>query len=846
MHDGVVQFVNRIADFVIKNRWAIIALNIVLIGVLFSFMGGRAQKAQEHVAYMTELRNNPLVFDSSHVAPSPIMNSDYHVWFDDHDENLNAFDRFQKVFAKEDQLLIVIRSKSGDLFTNENLASLKKLTDDSWSVPYISRVQSITNFNYTYVGQEIVDEEPIDADLIFDDEEEESAEDNLVVEDVIESLPLSANELKDKKALVLNDNILSKYMISKSGDLTQISLTAIIPGAFPQGFEEARASAEKLVAQITQANNDLEIKLSGTVMLNSSFFEFAMKDISSLIPIMFIFIFVVLALTLKSFWGTFLPLGVLVTSVMFPILLFVGVLEYSLTNVTMNTMQILTAVAIADSVHVLSVFYRNLRLGKSKYEAIRITIQKNFMACLITSVTTAIGFFSLVAQEIPPFQDLGLFAGTGTLYAFFASLFTMPALLAVLPIKAKAKTVEKAQKKDSVYSLLSKLEPFTFKYQRAIRLSSLILTVVSVYFLTTIIIDSNSIKYFKEGTEFRAATEYIDENIIGTNPIEFSFDSGEENGVNGPEFLKKIEKFSDYIDSHPEYNITYVASIVDVVKRLNKTLHGNQDDFFSIPDKDSVLAPGDTLSARRLIAQYLMLYSLSLPQGMDLNNQRSIDERFARVTAFQTSIPSSEQIAVADSLNAWLEREMPEVRASAIGVPVMFGNLMNKAIPGMLKSLMISLILITLTLALTFRSWKIALFSMVPNVWPLVVLFGVVGMSGYVVDLSVAIVGMITLGIAVDDTVHFLVKYIDAKYAGKNTHEAISWTFQNVGRPLFFTSIILIVGFGVLVISQFSINSNMGMLCSAVITLALFADFILLPAMLFKYDVHHTVADDEG
>ncbi len=836
MHESVVQRVNRIADFVIKRRWFIIISNLILIGVLFGLMGGRAQKAEEHVAYMANLRNNPLTFDSNHVAPPPIMNSDYHVWFDEHDKNLNAFDRFQKVFAKEDQLLIVIRSKAGDLFTNKNLGSLKKITDSSWRVPYISRVQSITNFNYTYVGIEVEDEdEEYDPELDFG--EEDAAEDNLVVEDVIESLPLNPSELTAKKELVLNDNILSKFMISKKGDLTQISLTAIIPQAFPQGFEEARASVEKLVAEISQENKDLEIKLSGTVMLNSSFFEFAMTDISSLVPIMFIFIFVILALTLKSFWGTLLPLGVLVTSVMFPILLFVGALEYSLTNITMNTMQILTAVAIADSVHVLSVFYRNLRLGKSKNEAIKITIQKNLIACLITSVTTAIGFYSLVAQDIPPFQDLGLFAGTGTLYAFFASLFTMPAILAVLPIKVKAKTVEKAQKHDSVYKVLSKLEPLTFKYQRLIRMSSLLLTIVCVYFLTTIVIDSTSIKYFKEGTEFRSATEYIDQNIIGTNPIEFSFDSGEENGVNDPEFLLKIEKFAQHIADHPEYSITYVSSITDVVKRLNKTMHGDDDAFYFIPSVDSILAPGDTLSARKLIAQYLMLYSLSLPQGMDLNNQRSIDERFARVTAFQTSISSTEQVAVADSLNAWLLREMPEVKATSIGVPVMFGHLMNKAIPGMLISLAISLFLITLTMAVTFRSIRIALFSMVPNIWPLVILFGIVGMTGYVVDLSVAVVGMITLGIAVDDTVHFLVKYIDAKYAGKDTHEAISWTFQNVGRPLFFTSIILIVGFGVLVISQFSINSNMGMLCSAVIAFALVADFVLLPAMLHKYDI---------
>ncbi len=827
-------FSTKFSEFVQRFRWAIIFVNILIFVALVGFgMGPRIAEFEAHTEYMKHVRTNPLDIDTNHVSPPPIFNGDYHVFFKDDNKDLVEFDAFQRIFAKEDNLLIVVKTKSGDIFTNENLASLKALTDGSWEVPYITRVAGLTNFNYTTVEREMLDaEEAEEAGYAY--------EDNLLVEDLVTDLPYTDKVLAHKKKLVMTDSLIPKFMISQKANLTQISLSAIIPGEFPEGFMESRAAVEALVAQVMAENPNLEIRLGGTVMLNTSFMEFAFKDMATMIPLMFLLIMIVLVITLRSFWGTVLPMLLLFSSVAFPVMLFVGVFEFYLTNVTMNVMQILVAVAIADSVHVLSIFYRELRKGTPKADAIRVTIQKNFVACLITSVTTAIGFFSMLTQEIPPFQHLGLFAGVGTLYAFYASLLTMPAVLHVLPIKASKKLIAKNQaniaKTNEVGGFYQSLQKWICKYQVSIRWTSIVILIASGGFVTTIVMDSTAVKYFEKGTEFRLATEYIDENIIGTNPIEFNFKSGEENGVYSPKFLSDIERFTNYISSHPEFEITYTSSIVDVVKRLNKTMNGDLDEFYTIPVRDSITVEGDTLSARRLISQYLLLYQLSLPQGMDLNNQLSLDNSQARVTAFIRSISSNAQLDVADSLDNWLAKEMPQYNAKATGVPIMFGHLAGVAIPGMMKGLIISLILITAVMMITFRSIKVGLFSMIPNVWPVLAIFGVVGASGYVVNLSVSIVGMITLGIAVDDTVHFIVKYLMARKQGKDKEQAISWTFQQVGIPLLFTSIILIFGFGVLIFSQFAMNSDMGMFCSAVIALALIADFIILPAFLLKFD----------
>jgi hypothetical protein len=907
-------FTTKTADFVLKYKWFIILANILLLVGLFVFgMGPRAQAFGEHIEYMKHIRKNPLDIDTTRISPPPIMNPDYHVFFEDDNPDLVAFDEFQRIYAKEENLIVVIKAKNGDIFTNENLASIREITDRSWEVPYTARVAGLANFNYTRVEREELDaEEAKDMGQEYID--------NLLVDDFVDNLPYSQAELANLKQLAHSDPLLPKFLLSKKSDLTQITLSTIIPAEFPEGFMEARQGIERLIddiqtgylthkvevitneilkdsirlelniidrlfsnhknvvtknvkliaskitsgnfSEILQAvkakypeysiiqsenefltthanlskkpNKNIEIKLGGTVMLNTSFTEFAFNDMKTMIPTMFLIIILLLLFTLRSFWGIVLPMGLLITSVLFPVFLFIGVFEFYFTSVTINVIQILVAVAIADSVHILSVFYREMRRGQTKAEAIRVTIQKNFTACLITSITTSIGFYSLILQDIPPFQDLGLLAGTGTLYAFFASLYTMPALLAVLPVRAGRNVLEVKPAEDNPF--YDKLEKWVHRHQAKIRTGSLVILAGSLFLIFQIVIDSAAVKYFKEGTEFRSAQVYIDENIIGTNPVEFNFDAGVENGVYAPEFLSKIEKFTNYIESRPELNITYSASIVDVVKRLNQTMNGNDPAFYKIPTKNKITVEGDTLYARKLISQYLLMYKLSLPQGMDLNNQLSLDDSKARVTAFMTSVSSAEQLKGIDELNQWLSKEMPEVKARGLGVPVMFGRMFLIAIPGMLKSLALSLILITMTMILTFRSIKVGLFSMIPNVWPILTLFGIIGLSGYVVNMSVAIVGMITLGIAVDDTVHFIVKYLMARRDGKDKDQAISWTMRQVGAPLFFTSIILIAGFGILMLSNFALNSDMGMFCSAIIALALVADFIVLPAFLLKFD----------
>lgn len=816
----------KIGAFVLKYRWPIIIINNLIFILLFMSLANRGKIFGEHEEYMHKIQNNPLDKEEDHYSPPPIFDADYRVWFDDDNPELLAFDDFQKVFSKEENMIIVAVAKNGDIFTNENLNSLKLLTNEAWRVPYVSRVDGLTNFNYTYVE-----------------------EDELLVEDFIPHVPLSETEMAEKKKLALEDPLIPKFLIASSAEISQIQMRVIIPEHFPSGYLEAKQAVEEMVKKITDKeipdengnlvsnpdyNPNLEIKLGGTVMLNTAFQEFAESDIKNLMPLMILFIIIVLAISLRSFWGATLPMGVLVTSVILPVALFVGVFEYSLTNATVNVMQMLIAVAIADSVHVLAIFYRGLRNGLDKKSAVIYTIEKNFLPCLITSVTTAIGFFSLMFQDIPPFVDLGLFAGTGTLYAFLATLFTLPAFLSLVPYKKREVDQEKVKEREQ--KGYEGLTSFIFKFQGYIRWTALITLLFAIYFIFQIKIDNTAVKYFADHTDFRKATAYIDDNIIGVNPVEFQFNSGSDNGIYDPAFLKKIESFQSYIEDHPEFKMTYVSSIVDIIKRINKTMHGNDPAYYRVPEENETTAAGDTIDAKRLIAQYMLLYQMSLPQGMELTNQIDIQNRTTRVTAFAKSYSSFELLEYTDQIEAWVSDTMPDIKTAAVGVPVMFGRLFEIAIPGILKSIAISIFFITLVLIFTFRSVRIGLFSMIPNVWPIAVVFGIIGYFQIPVNMSVAIVGMITLGIAVDDTVHYLTKYLRGIHDGLSREASILFAFRQVGAPLIFTSVILVFGFGALTQSDFVLNSDMALYSSIVIAMALFADFILLPATILKFD----------
>ena len=335
------------------------------------------------------------------------------------------------------------------------------------------------------------------------------------------------------------------------------------------------------------------------------------------------------------------------------------------------------------------------------------------------------------------------------------------------------------------------------------------------------------VEYFDNTVEFRRDSDYASEHLTGVYYIDYSLESGETGGVSNPDYLENAEKFVQFLRSLPE--VIHVFSITDTFKRLNKSMHGDDPAWYKLPDE------------RNLAAQYLLLYEMSLPYGLDLNNQLNVDKSATRIAVTLVTMSSKEMIALEEKTSAWLKENMPELEATGTGPTIMFAHLGMRNIHSMLIGTSIALFLISMVLIFFFGSLKFGLISMLPNILPAAAAFGLWGIYVGQVGIGISIVTGMTLGIVVDDTVHFLSKYLRARREGNmNSHEAVRYAFNSVGIALLVTSVVLIAGFMILAQSHFVLNSDMGLLTSVVIGLALIIDFLFLPPLLMKIEGEKT------
>ena len=341
--------------------------------------------------------------------------------------------------------------------------------------------------------------------------------------------------------------------------------------------------------------------------------------------------------------------------------------------------------------------------------------------------------------------------------------------------------------------------------------------------ISRINLDDDFVKYFDERFQIRIDSDFMQANLSGLNVLEYSVPAGREGGIAEPEYLHNLDRFADWLREQPKVKHVYV--LTDIMKRLNQNLHGDDSAYYKVPDN------------AELAAQYLLLYELSVPYGLDLNNTINVGKSATRVTATVVDITSKEMRELNARAEAWLAENTQGMAAPGTGLSLMFAYISERNINSMLLGSTIALTLISLVLIIALRSFKIGLLSLVPNLFPAAVAFGIWGYLSGEVGLAIAVVIAMTLGIVVDDTVHFLSKYLRARREhGMEPVEATRYAFNTVGMALWVTSVCLVCGFLVLAFSGFKVNSEMGLLSAVTIAIALAADFFFLPPLLMKLE----------
>ena len=720
------------------------------------------------------------------------VTNDYRVLFSEDNPQLAAFDALENTYSVSKAALIAIAPRDGSVFTRETLGAIEKLTEAAWRTPHSSRVNSLTNYTHS-----------------------EALDDDLVVAPLVDDASsLSDTDLVRIERTALNAAEIAGRLVAHDGRTAGVAINFILPENADQAVIEITDYLNSILNQAHTSHPDIDYYLTGDVVLDRAFSEATQDDMETLTPIVFLLIVGATIILLRSILGTVAIVAVLVF-VINTTMGFAGWngVVFSPTNAGVPI--IVMVIAIADSIHIVTSVLLGMRRGLDRNAAIVESIRINAYPVLITSVTTAIGFLSLNASDSPPFHVLGNYVAFGVLCALIYTMTLLPALLSILPLRAP-----RVQSEGTAF--FDRFADFVIARRTFLLGSVSLVIVVLIIGIPRIELSDNLAQYFDDRYEVRRDTDYIIDNLTGMDKLEYSLSAGREGGITDPDYLRKVDAFAEWYRQQPE--VTHVQAFSDIMKRLNKNMHGDDPTFYRLPDDPD------------LAAQYLLLYELSLPFGSDLNDRIDVAKSATRLVVTTKNAWSRDIRELDKRAQVWLRANAPAFAQEASGLSVVFAHLSLRNINSMLRGTITAMVLISFILIWIFKSVRIGLLSLLPNFIPAIMSFGLWGYLVGHVGIASSVVIAVVFGIVVDDTVHFLSKYLKARREGLPAPEAVRSAFHMVGHALWTTTAVLSVGFLVFATSGFEVSWALGLLVTITIVFALVADFLLLPTLLIAID----------
>ena len=719
------------------------------------------------------------------------MDGSYRIWFGEDSKILTDYDDFRKTFGNDDGVVIVVKDPNG-IFNKKALSSIDRITEALWRTKYIARVNSLTNYQYVHNNPD----EP----------------DDIIVENFIQNIDSATPDyFINRKKIAINDPLVVNAFISEDGTTTMISarLTPKVNDNSDKSLEIMSSIHEILAPEITKTG--YKYWINGGPALNEAFVVIGTSDATTFTPLVLLASLILLLLLFRRVSGSLIPIAVVIFTFL-TVLAVQVLLGYKLNNFTANLPVFVVAIGIADAVHIYSVWLTHKQEGDDNEYAVLKSMQKNFLPILLTSLTTAIGFATLTISEVIPILTLGIATASGAILAFIISIVWMPSILLMLKKPIRRELIKKSHATKSLgYGA------FIIRNNKKIVLITSIIFALLAMGLFQVKVDSNTIRYFDKKVEIRQSSEFMMQNLTGPMVYEIVVDSGVKNGIKNPKFMNTVEQFyKEFQENFSE--VRHLASLMDTIKRFNKIVDGKDE----IP------------KSQNLIAQYLLLYSLSLPQGMEINDKMDINEQKLRITGQMDIVDTSKDLEMMQYIEDWWAKT--EYSASVQGQTAMFAHMQKDVTDTLIYSLSLAIFLVTIIMFFIFRRISILWVFILPNLLPVVLVVGLMGWIGISIDIGVAIAGAIIIGVAVDDTIHFLVKYFDARKRGLNMEVTFDEVLRYAGKAILFTTIILSVSFSLFAFSNFSPNQNFGIVTAFALIIAFVVDLLLLPALLSLAD----------
>lgn len=735
-----------------------------------------------------------LVLGLSAGAKNLTSTNDFRVYFGKENPQLVAFEELEQTYGKQDTLFFFIEPDNHNIFTRENLTLIWELTEKSWDLPNARRVNSLTNYQHT-----------------------EAEGDDLTTDYLLDSPALlTAEKIASLKKIILNEPTLLHFLTDTAGTVTGIQVRLNLPKDNNVATDLTVNAARDLRAQLTHKYPQVKISIGGSSAAGVSLGEAVATDIETLISWSYIVIIVVLILLLRSFRGMLATILLVTFSTSVTMGIY-GWFNYVLTPVAGWVPSIVMTIAVADTVHILISYFHGLRHGLERYAAIRESLRINVNPVFITSLTTIIGVLCLNFSDSPPYRDLGNMVALGVLVAFILSMTFLPALLAWFTIGKSH-----INRGESVW--MTHLANWIIRQRTKLLITMSVFVVIVSSFITRNELTERWHEYFDTSFEIRNTTEAVNAKMTGVHYLRYLIDTKKENGIHEPDYHNTLENFSNWLRQQDQ--VAFVTSLTDISKRLNKSLHGDNPEWYRVPE------------SRELAAQSFLLYETGLPRELNLDDLVNHDRSATVVTISIYKTDSEFLLNLDQRARDWLSQHAANYTFNeATGLDMVFAHINHRNIRSLLKGTAVALVLISFVLIFALKSVRLGMISLIPNLIPAALAYGTWGFFIGKIDLSASIVICMSLGIVVDDTVHFLSKYLRARREKNyDVYDGMRYAFQTVGVALVITTAVLVAGFLVLVASPFSPTWVSGLLLAITLSYALLADFFFLPPLLTILD----------
>lgn len=725
------------------------------------------------------------------IYPASNIRTDFNLegFYPQNDRVIEDYQLLEDEFGRDDNT-IIIGFKSDSLFTISVLQDLKELTNKFESIEYLNDVLSVWNA----------------ADIIND-------QGTLSFESYLNEDTYQTANLNTVRERLTNDPFLMGALINPAGSVTAILLQI---DEDHNTYSNRNIIIDQIEDVLSDYRGDYEFHISGIPYFRNQYVNLLNGEIVMYISISSVLIILLLWYLYRSIWGVLFPMIIVWITLLFTIALIEltgGYLEIMSSTIA----PILLCVGVADAIHMISKYDDNRESGMEKKKSILEMLNTLGSATFLTSITTAIGFGTLLSSTVVPMQRFGIYTAVGVLLAFVITILFLPTALS---LSGKKRVFD--EKSGSLYLKLNKwLQTVSavnrLHYRKVIGIG-LLGTALMAIGIKNIDVNGKVFDDLGEESTLIQDSKFFTENLSPQFPMEFIINTHNPGGALSVDLNERVDEFEKQLKKYPE--IERVVGLHTLIKEIHGVMQSNGEQFLSeLPESDSS------------IAQYILL--LEINEAEELYNFVDFDYQKLRVTAFTTDAGSKRINQIREEINREMDSYFPDETVTVTGTTILSADLTDKIVYSLGWSILLAIIAITMIMALLFKNLKLVFIALIPNILPLIVVAGIMGYLNIDIKPSTAVIFTIALGIAVDDSIHYLARFRIEYLKRQAMFPSLAATTIRTGRAIIITSLILLAGFGTLISSEFTSTTMMGVLVCATIFSALIADLFILPSLFY-------------